>query len=126
MTRTATTSRSSSVLLIATLLVSLIGCGEIAATLHPPVQVRLTPYLIANGYYVEVVNMSEHQTLYNVTVTYRWQGLSLDQTVGTIAPRTAKTIDPWDANYRVQKNEQIQVSADGYISKTIDTNTLID
>lgn len=125
MTRPAIAIKISTVVLIVTQLVSLTGCQEVAGKVQPPVQVTLMPYLFVSGYYVNVTNLSE-TALTNVTVTYLWQGNTRSQTVGTLAPRESKTIDPADAHFTVKKNEQIRVSASGYVPKTIDTNTLVD
>lgn len=101
------------------------GCQETVGQVQAPVQVSLTSYLIMNGYWVNVTNLSD-STITNVTVTYVWQGNSKTQTVGSLAPRETKTIDPADITIRVERNEKIRVSASGYFPKTVTTNTLID
>jgi len=101
------------------------GLREITGMVQPPVQLTLTKYLIENGYYVNVQNLSD-KTLVNVTVTYLWQGNSKDQWVGILDPWESMTIDPDREGIRVQKNEHIRVSSDGYVPKTIETNTLIN
>ena len=101
------------------------GCQETIGKVQTPAQVSLTPYLVMNGYWVNVTNLSD-STISNVSVTYVWQGNSKTQTIGTIGPKETKTIDPADADIRIERNEKIRLSASGYIPKTIETNLLID
>jgi hypothetical protein len=109
------------------------GCQEvqtaaqraIAAT-QPPVEVTLTPFLVFNGYYVNIINMSPSATITGVQVTYTSaSGNSVTQDVGTLQPRQAVVLDPSTINWTVVKNESISVSASNYVPKTLSTNVLI-
>jgi len=114
----------NSLFLAALCFLALVGCQEIAGKIQAPVQVRLSPFLLLSGYYVDISNLSE-SPLEEVTVTYLWQGNSYTQKVGTIPARTTTTIAPSTDNIQVAKDEQIRIGARGYLPKTIDTNTLI-
>jgi len=101
---------------------------QAAAAVQPPVQVRLTPFLVFKGYYVVVTNTSSSTTLTGVTVTYTGaSGNSRSQTIGTLNPGETKELDPSDVKWTVEKQETISVSAAGnYIPKVLETNVLID
>ena len=111
----------------------LAGCSEIEeatkkaiAATQPPVQVSLTPYLIFDGYYVNVLNTSDTQSIGRVTLTYTSaSGNSVSQDLGTLSPGQSKTLDPSNVNWRVVKHETISVSASSHIPKTLKTNVLI-
>ncbi|MBM4070262.1 MAG: hypothetical protein FJ271_15100 [Planctomycetes bacterium] len=100
---------------------------QTVAAVQPPVQVSLTPYLIFNGYYVNVTNTSSHISLTDVTVTYTdATGNSVMQRVGSLRPGETKTLDPSDARWTVERHETISVAANGlYVPKALDTNVLI-
>jgi hypothetical protein len=100
---------------------------DVISKTQPPVQVSLTRYLIFKGYYVNVTNTSTSTTVNGVVVTYTGtSGNSKAQILGTLRPGETKTLSPSDVQWRVEKHESISVSADGYITKTLNTNTLID
>jgi hypothetical protein len=101
---------------------------QAAAAVQPPVQVSLTPFLVFNGYYVNVTNTSSSTTLTGVTVKYTGaSGNSKTQTIGMLKPGETKTLDPSDVRWTVEKHETISVSADGnFVPKVLETNILIN
>jgi hypothetical protein len=100
---------------------------QAVAVVQPPVQVTLSPFLIFDGYYVEVKNTSTSSALANVTVTYRdANGNTKSQSVGPLKPGETKTLDPSVVNWTVAKHETISVSTNGnYVPKVLETNALI-
>ena len=94
---------------------------------QPPVQVTLTPFLIFDGYYVNIMNTSTDTTIYDVVVTYTGaSGNTKTQTIKMIQPGKTETLDPSDVDWKVVRHESISVSARGYLNKTLETNILID
>lgn len=98
------------------------GCTEVQV----PVSVQLTPFLIFDGYYVQLGNMSD-EALTDVFLTYYdAQGNSRTQQVGRIGPNETVLIDPSEVNWRVVKHEEIAIHAKGHVRRVVETNVLID
>lgn len=102
--------------------------SQVAAAVQPPVQVRLTPFMVFQGFYVHISNTSGVETLYGVNVTYTGaSGNSVTQAVGTLKPNETKTLDPSQAKWTVEKHERISVSVTGnFVPKVVETNQLIN
>jgi hypothetical protein len=105
------------------------GCAEvqsIASKTQAPIYPSLTPFLIFNGYYVNLNNTSD-SALTGVYITYYdSQGNTVTQQVGSIGPKESVSVDPSEVNWRVTKHEKIAVHADGYLRRVVETNVLID
>jgi len=108
-------------------MIFLSGCAEIANKTEPPVRVNLVSFLVSKGYYVVITNTHETVILENVSIEYTdGNGKTSTQTVGTIRPKEAKSLDPSDIKWRVERNEKISIKAGGYLTKTINVNSLLD
>jgi hypothetical protein len=93
---------------------------------QPPVEISLSEFLVFNGYYVHVRNVSKSTTLRGVRVVYTSaSGNSVTQTIGELKPQAIKVLDPSDVRWQVAKHEWVMVSADGFLPKTLETNVLI-
>jgi hypothetical protein len=100
---------------------------QAVAAVQPPVQISLTPFLVFNGYYVNITNTSSGTTLNGVTVTYTGaSGNSMTQALGTLRPGETRTLDPTAVRWTVEQHQTISVSASGmYVPKVLETNVLI-
>lgn len=98
---------------------------EAPTRVEPPVGLSVEPFLFLRGYYLVVRNASG-DTLKGVVVTYvAASGNTVTQAVGDLPPGRAVRLDPSDVRWQVERNERVRVSADGYLSKTVETNALI-
>ena len=90
-------------------------------------RVNLVSFLFSQGYYVILSNTHETVILEGVGLEYTdVNGNTQTQTVGVIRPKEAKSMDPSDAHWRVERGEKITIRANGYLPKTVNVNSLLD
>ena len=115
------------VMIAALAALSLSGCAEIVSKTEPPVRINLVSFLFSQGYYVVLTNTHETVILEGISLEYTdVNGTTRTQTVGVIRPKESKSMDPSDAHWRIERGEKITIRANGYLSKTINVNSLLD
>jgi hypothetical protein len=107
---------------------TLVGVQIDTSSAEPPITVRLIGFAVYDGYYVQVVNLSQDTVTKNVAVSYtdsQGQLFHLAQSAGSLQPLANTLLDPSKIEFTVAPNQRITVQADGYEPRVFDTNSLI-
>jgi hypothetical protein len=93
---------------------------------QPPVAIKLIPYAISSGYYVNVINVSQDINLEEVVVRYiDANGKDREQRFDMLAAKSPKLLDPSEVKWRIAKGESIAVKAKGYVERHFETTRMI-
>ncbi len=117
---------ASSVILLSFSIPSCSTIERVVRFTQVPVRVSLSSFWIFEGYYVDLTNTSQ-KTLTGVQVKYvdATGQQTCTQDVGSIRAGETVRLDPSGKNWTVVANETIEISSNGYLSRTYSTNTLI-